>query len=47
MLGGRGIPYLRVDGSLPPHERAAVLHQFQHAKESVILLMTFSTGAVG
>lgn len=42
-----GIKYLRVDGDIPVKKRNTTLLDFQNRTASRVLLMTFSTGAVG
>lgn len=46
-LEARRIEYLRVDGDVPVRKRGTILHQFQNREASRVLLITFSTGAVG
>ncbi|KAH7065668.1 SNF2 family N-terminal domain-containing protein [Paraphoma chrysanthemicola] len=46
-LKARGIPFLRVDGSLPFHKRKSVLQEFKYRADATVLLMTLGTGAVG
>ena len=47
MLDRKGIPHLRVDGSVPFGQRKFVLKQFQESDQGMVLLMTFGVGAVG
>ncbi|KAL8370100.1 hypothetical protein RB595_000460 [Gaeumannomyces hyphopodioides] len=46
-LDARGIKYLRVDGDVLPKKRGNILLKFQTRHASSVLLITFSTGAVG
>jgi SWI/SNF-related matrix-associated actin-dependent regulator of chromatin subfamily A3 len=43
----KGIPFLRIDGSLPFGKRKTILDQFQDQSDISVLLMTLGTGAVG
>ena len=47
MLDTANIQYLRLDGSLTAKNRNEVLTKFQSDAASKVLIMTFSTGAVG
>lgn len=47
MLDRKGIPHLRVDGSVPFGHRKLVLKLFQESHQGLVLLMTFGVGAVG
>jgi SWI/SNF-related matrix-associated actin-dependent regulator of chromatin subfamily A3 len=47
LLTAKGIPFLRVDGSLPFSKRKTMLDQFQDQNDITVLLMTLGTGAVG
>ncbi|KAJ0130150.1 hypothetical protein HZ326_26743 [Fusarium oxysporum f. sp. albedinis] len=46
-LETRGIRYLRVDGDIPSKQRDKILEEFQINRAWRVLIMTFSTGAVG
>ena len=43
----KGIQHLRVDGDITARKRNRVLKDFQIRSDLKVLLMTFSTGAVG
>jgi SWI/SNF-related matrix-associated actin-dependent regulator of chromatin subfamily A3 len=47
LLNERGLPFIRVDGSVPSARRKALLEQFEKQYDVPVLLMTFGTGAVG
>lgn len=46
-LSEKGIRHLRVDGDMTARKRNLVLKDFQVRSDYKVLLMTFSTGAVG
>ncbi|KAH9437555.1 hypothetical protein MCOR02_001211 [Pyricularia oryzae] len=46
-LEASGVKYLRVDGSVSPKKRGNILLNFQTRQACTVLLITFSTGAVG
>lgn len=46
-LEASGVKYLRVDGSASPKKRSNILLNFQTRQACTVLLITFSTGAVG
>lgn len=46
-LETHGIKYLRVDGDVSPKQRGKILLNFQVRHAFRVLLITFSTGAVG
>ncbi len=47
LFNSRGIPFLRVDGSLSLNERKKVLNDFRDKDNVRVILMTLGTGAVG
>ncbi|KAF2800246.1 hypothetical protein K505DRAFT_293195 [Melanomma pulvis-pyrius CBS 109.77] len=47
LFNSRGIPFLRVDGSLILNERKKVLNDFRDKDNVRVILMTLGTGAVG
>ena len=47
LLKEKGVPHLRVDGTLPLGLRKRVLDEFQIAAQGMVLLMTLGTGAIG
>lgn len=46
-LDTQGVKYLRIDGDTTPRKRNNILTEFQSRSASRIIMMTFSTGAVG
>ncbi|KAL7953178.1 SNF2 family N-terminal domain-containing protein [Trichoderma compactum] len=46
-LDHQGVKYLRIDGDTTPRKRNNILTEFQSRSASRIIMMTFSTGAVG
>lgn len=46
-LEARGVKYLRVDGNVLAKKRNTILLDFQNRSAWRVLIMTFSTGAVG
>lgn len=46
-LDARCVKYLRIDGDTPSRKRNDILTEFQSRSASRVIMMTFSTGAVG
>lgn len=47
MLGYRGIPYKRIDGTMPLCKRNEALRAFQHDDEIRVILVSITCGGAG